>query len=189
MKLLRLLIFYSLPAAAVVMLYGCAAGPYASDVRLNTAYRSIPGVPFSYLLPEGWFDASPGADSTRFRVWLIRSDYGASISVQEIGVDQEARLHIERSGVRTLAELDLALARSAPSTIVLSPLEEFSSGGREFYTYELVNVNSGDTTRTAVFDADGRTFEVNAVAVARNSRSTRAAVFSVQQRFLEALRW
>jgi hypothetical protein len=174
---------------ALGLLAGCASGPYSAAVPLSAEEYRSPRVPFSYRVPEGWFNTSPGEDSTRNLVWLVRGDYGATMAVREIVLDSEARRQLADDGERVIAELSLGLATGSPSTLVLTPLERVPVPRGKGYAFEQVNTATGDTTRVVVFESDGRTFEVQALLVGRGNDAARESVFSAQRRFVEALRW
>lgn len=173
-----------LSLAATSLIAGCASGPYSSDIPLETLERRSARSPFSYRVPEGWFDAS--ADTTHHLVWLVRADYAATIAVREIRLDPEALQQI--SDARVLGELTLGLAAGAASTLVLTPLERVSVRAGEGYAFEQVNTDTGDTTRVVVLRTESGAYEVQALLVGGRREALREAVFSAQQRFLEALR-
>jgi|WetSurMetagenome_2_1015567.scaffolds.fasta_scaffold05093_6 hypothetical protein len=171
------------------LLAGCAAGPYSSDVTMGADVRHSSRIPFTYRVPEGWFDASTREDSTRNLIWLVRGDYGATMAVCEVVLDDEARRQLAGDGERVIAELSLGLAAGNPSTLVLTPLERVAVPQGEGYAFEQVNTETEDTTRVVVFRADGRAFEVQALVVGKGRQAGRESVFSAQRRFVEALRW
>jgi len=168
---------------------GCASGPYSAEVSLSEEAVHSPRIPFSYRVPEGWFDTSSGQDSTRSLVWLVRRDYGATIAVREIVLDPEARRQLSGDRERMIAELSLGLAAGNPSTLVLTPLEAVSVPRGDGYAFEQANTATGDTTRVVVFGTDGRVFEVQALLVGGQRGVLRESVFSAQRRFVEGLRW
>jgi hypothetical protein len=184
-SLLRFLSF--LPA--LWFLAGCASGPYSADIPLSEETHRSSRVPFSYRVPEGWFDTSPGEDSTRNLVWLVRHDYGATMAVREIVLDPEARRQLAGDGERLIAELSLGLAAGSASTLVISPLEQVSVPRGKGYAFEQVNTATGDTARVVVFATDERAFEIQALLVGGGNGVARASVFSAQQRFVEGFRW
>lgn len=156
---------------------------------LGAVPHQSPRVPFSYRVPEGWFDASPGSDSTRNLVWLVRADYAATIAVREIVLDPEARRQVTAADGRVIAELSLGLAAGNASTLILAPLERVSVPRGEGYAFEQVDTATGDTARVVVLEAGERAFEIHALVVGGGKGVARAGVFSAQQRFVEALRW
>jgi hypothetical protein len=174
---------------ALWLLAGCASGPYASDITLGADAHRSSRVPFSYRIPEGWFDTSPGDDSTRNLVWLVRGDYRATIAVCEVALDDEARRQLADDGERVIAELSVGLAAGSPSTLVLTPLERVPVPRGKGYAFEQVNTATGDTTRVVIFGVDGRAFEVSALVVGKGRQAGRESAFAAQRRFVEGLRW
>jgi hypothetical protein len=171
----------------VVWLAGCAGGSFTGEVPLHEEAVGSPRIPFTYRVPLGWFDMSPGADTTQNLVWLVRGDYSATMAVREISLDDEARRRLDDDGMRPVAELSLGLAGADPAISVLTPLERVTGAGG--YAFEEVNTATGDTTRVEILGVAGRVFEVQALLLGGGKGAPRESVFTVQRGFVDAFRW
>ncbi len=184
------------PGTAVVLFLlllglagGCARAPYSTTSTLTSrAFLSRDGM-LRYRLPAGWFDATADSQAVGHEVLLLRSDYAATIAVNEIRVDAQARRQLERGGLLQLAQLTMALAAGGtPVTLQQTP-ELFVLNGRQFCAYELVISGARDLLRVVLFDTGTKVYAVHALVPGEKARESAEDVFAVQQDFLNGLRW
>ena len=118
----------------------------------------------------------------RHVVWLVREHYDASITVDEIMLDEETRSLVQQKGVGGLAQLVQSLRGGAAVT---RSAEKLSVGEVNGIVFEQQEKRSGDSFRVVVFSIPGHVFEATALAPGE----TKGDAFSAQQRFLETLQW
>ncbi len=165
---------------------GCGAPPPAPP-RLSTPYSIARAGYLRYRLPVGWFDVTADSQAHGNAVWLLRSDYAATITVNEIRVDATARSEVARAGLTTLARLTMFLSTQDKGALLQKPPEEFVVRGRPCCSYELLLPSSGDVLRTILFDAGEKFYAVAALRASGMSKG--ADVADVQMEFVEGLRW
>ncbi len=169
----------------LVLLSGCAGGPVTT---LHAPYFPSRDGVLRYRLPAGWFDATNDSQSTGNAVWLLRNDYGATISVSEVSIDEQGKKELERSGLLGLAQLTLALATNGRSAVVEEPPRLFRLNDREFCSYEFSIPSSGDALRVVLLNTGARVYGVTALA-SGEKHVTAKDVFAAQEEFVGGLRW
>lgn len=149
---------------------------------METAYRT--GRVLAYRIPSGWFEAAIDSGHNARHLWLIRGDYAASITIDEIRLDEPARRMIGRGDLSSLAILAASLDSGGGARVNQM---EFSFGDRKYMTFEQVILR--DTVRVAVFDTGTRVFQVSAIVREGETEGAKSEVFSAQQALLKSLRW
>jgi len=156
---------------------------------MQPAYHSSRDGDLHYRLPVGWFDATSDSQATRHAIWVLRNDYGASITVEEINLDASARKELGEKKLLRLAQLTMPLLANDRSAAVQETPALFNVRGREYCAFELVTFPSDDTLRVVLFDTGQRTytatFYTKGVEGEKRSEESRA----VQEGFLHSLRW
>lgn len=173
-----------LAAGACLILGACASPPYSSDLPLESDERVSRDAAVRYRVPAGWMDAGGESTDARRVVWLVRSDYTASIAVQEIVLDSVAGAVVARGDVCVLA----GLVRDAGGEGGAPP-EAFTLDGRRYCAWEGTGGGGAKAVRVVVFVAGTRSYEVRAVGRAGGTRRGAEEVFQAQQKLLESLRW
>lgn len=169
---------------------GCSTSPHTVDVEFGEEYLLSPGIGIGYRVPVGWFDASPDSINNGNDVLLVREDYAASLSVHEIRLDHVARMRLQREGVATLAEMSRTLAASGAESRALTPVSKRNVAGREFFSYEQISEETGDTVIVAVLGIPAKAFEVSGrIAGKIKGKATRDELRAVQDAFIRNLRW
>jgi hypothetical protein len=168
---------------------GCGSPPYATDYPLQTPYLTAKDGLLRYRIPFGWFDASNGAVGPKTILWILRDDYTASISVNTLAFDADARRGVKGPALFDLARVTMQLTSSAKPTIVLRPPSMAKVDGKEFCWYEYVALPAMDTVRVALLDSGTNVYEITALVAQGGPRATSSEVFSVQSSFLKNLRW
>jgi len=165
---------------------GCGAPP-PSPPRLSAAYGIARDGYLHYRLPIGWYDVTTDSQAHGNAVWLLRSDYAATITVNEIRVDASARDEITRLGLIPLARLTMFLSTQDKGALLQRPPEEFTLRGCPCCSYELAIPSSGDILRTIILDAGEKVYAV--AALRTGGMNGEAEVAAVQMEFVEGLRW
>lgn len=178
----------ALPFILSTILVGCGSGPRVATTNLHAGYFPSRDGALQYRLPVGWFDATADSQATAHAIWLMRNDYGASITVDEVRLDAAARKEIERGGLLQLAQLVMALTTGEHGAMLLEPPAVVNVNGRLFCRYEMVASATRDTLRVALFDTGGKAYVVTALLPEKAAR--RDPQFSiVHENFLSTLRW
>jgi hypothetical protein len=169
---------------AGVLLAGCAGGP-------DTALPSSPVIParngaFTYRIPPGWFDASADSQAQGHIVLLIRNDYGATIAVDEVQLDEAARGEIRREGLLPAAQLLLSLTSWEQHAVLTDAPHMVSLGDRAGCRYGMVTGDAGDALDVTVVETQGRVFAVTVLLAGKRSAGE---VPVVRESFLGAVRW
>jgi hypothetical protein len=176
-------------ALPVIVLAACGGPSEVARVPMQPAYHTSRDGDLHYRLPVGWFDATSDSQATRHAIWVLRNDYGASITVEGINLDASAGQELGEKKLLQLAQLTMPLLANDRSAAVQEAPALFSVRGREYCAFELVTFPSDDTLRVVLFDTGRRTytatFYTKAVVGGTNSEELRA----VQEGFLGSLRW
>ncbi len=173
----------------LLLLYGCA-GPQRSTESPSTVplLTSRDGL-IRYPLPPGWFDATSHAKESRPVVWIVRNDYGASISINTITIDDRTRRQYKQDGLFRTGQLSLQLNTSTRSAVVLQLPKLERLNGKEYCVYEIEEPATRDRIRVAVFDTGERVYEVTALNAVEGPSATDPDAFSILDRFLALLHW
>jgi len=172
----------------VVGLAGCASTSRFAEIPLQSSYAVSRHGLLHYKVPVGWFDATSDSQSDAAEIWLVRDDYAATISVNEMIIDAETRYAISREGLIRVANLSLSLSGSDGFTAVLDPPETFLLDGKNSCSYTTHKPGTTDTMRVILIPVGERVFEVVALTSGKQRRASTREVFSAQQSFLIGLR-
>lgn len=178
-----------LTAAALALVAGCATLPYATDHPLGSYALASRSGALQYYVPRGWFDATLDPQNMDNAIWLIRDDYGATITVGEVVLDSTATRMVARSGLRMLATLTMHLNAGGEAPVPTKQPALFSMNGNEYCDYEIVLNPSQEEIRVVLFDAGGKYFEAKALAAGNGKHASPQEVFTAQQSFLSGLQW
>lgn len=172
--------------AAALLWPGCGAPPPAPP-PLSASYNISRDGYLHYRLPIGWFDVTADSQAHGNAIWLLRSDYAATITVNEIRIDENARSEIGRQGLAQLARLTMFLATHDKGALLQHPPEEFELHGHPCCSYELVMPSNGDILRTVLYDVGGKVYAV--AALRTGAAKNLSDLGDVQMSFLEGLKW
>lgn len=117
-------------------------------------------------------------------MWIVRSDYNAAVTINEVIVDERSRALVQNSGIRSITALVQALYRD-DSLYLVSDAEEMQVNGLKCIVFQQENKMNGDIRRIILFSTRGRLFEASALSSGKGNNE----VFVVQQRLLETLKW
>jgi hypothetical protein len=120
-------------------------------------------------------------------IWLLRSDYAATITVNEIRVDGVARNEIARQGLTTLARLTMFLPTRDHGAILQRAPETFTARGRPCCSYDLLLPSKGDVLHTVLIDVGEKIYAV--AALKTSGLKDASDVNAIQMEFVDQLRW
>jgi hypothetical protein len=168
---------------------GCSSAPEGSrDTPEPAVHRSRDGQ-LQYVTPPGWFDASADSQAAGHEVWIIRNDYGGTLTIDEVRFDAAARAAVRDGGLELLAQLLMTLPSGDRPVSRLSGPETFERDGKVFCGYEVEVYETRDLVRVLLFRAGDRVYSSTLVVPAavrdRGSEQLREA----QTAFLGAVAW
>ncbi len=117
-------------------------------------------------------------------MWIVRSDYSAAVTINEVIVDERSRALLQNNGIRSIAALVQALYRD-DTLYRVSDAEELQINGLRCIVFQQENRVNGDIRRIILFSGHGRLFEASALSSGKGNNEA----FVVQQRLLETLKW
>jgi hypothetical protein len=184
----------SLPAAsllcAALLLYtqGCGPAREASAPALSASYILSKDGGFSYRLPSGWFDASADSQARGHTALLIRNDYRATIAIDEVRLDEAARLELRRNGLVPVAQLLLSLTSWEQNAVLAIAPHLIRLGDRSACRYRTVSGSTGDMAEITLVEGKEKLYTVRILISGRGMEDEKA-LHLVQENFLGAVRW
>jgi hypothetical protein len=121
-------------------------------------------------------------------VLLIRNDYGATIAVDELRLDDAARSELRRNGLLPAAQLLLSLTSWEQHAVLTTVPHMVDLGDRQGCRYSMVSGNAEDTLDVTVVETRGRLFAVN-VLVSGKRAAGKGDLRLVRESFLGTVRW
>ena len=177
------------PVVFSLLMMACASAPHVFQPSLSQEYFTSRNGQLRYRLPVGWLNATDEAPSSHNIIWLVRSDFAATLSVREVVIDAETRLDVNRSGLRRVAELTLALVSGEKGvSITKQPMASILQGTK-VCMYEYVTGHSGDRIHVVLVDTGNNVYEVNGLITSVLGEEMAAAVVSLQEAFVQNLLW
>jgi hypothetical protein len=170
-----------------LLLGGCSSEPASTRTVLHPEIRLSRDGVLGYRIPSGWFDVTADSQATGRAIWLVRNDYGASITVEQVYLMARAQGELGEAPLLHLAELTLPLVAGTRSATVLRRPELVTIGGRQYCAYELVSGERSEHTRVMLFEAGQRVYA--ATFYGDGSAEASAGISAVQEPFLRSLRW
>ena len=175
--------------ALFLLMAACASTPPASLFRFEPNLLESRNGRLRFKIPEGWLNATNDSATAASIIWLVRSDYAATLSVREVGVDTETRREIERSGLVRLADLTLALASSEQGVTVLHQPELASVHGNNICRYAYVAGNSSDRVQVVLLDTGSKVYEIKILETKKMQRDSRENTWDFPKAFVQNLEW
>ena len=127
------------------------------------------------------------SQATGRAIWLVRNDYGGSITVEEVYLMAQAEGELGEDPLLHLAQLTLPLVAGARSASVRRQPELFRLNGRDYCAYELVTGDLSEHLRVVLFRARRRVYAVTFYG--DGSERAAAGISAVEEPFLRTLRW
>jgi hypothetical protein len=181
---------FLVPCAVLVMalLPGCATTSRVPVDILQPSYSVSRDGRLQYRVPVGWFDATADSQAVGHAVWLMRSDYGATIAVDEVLLDAAARDAVRAEGLLELASLVVSLSAGDRGAVLIAPPVETTLDSRTVCQYTMMVSETRDTLRVTLVDTGTRTYAVTALRSEKRGGQD-VSLPLVAERFVGALRW
>jgi hypothetical protein len=163
---------------------GCSSAPEASrdsraaDVRLSRDGR------LRYVIPAGWFDATADSQAAGHAVWIIRDDYGSTLTIDEVHLDAAAQAAVREGGLEPLARLLMTLPSGERPIRVVGGPETFERTGRVYCGYDVEVDETRDRLRVLLFRADERVYASTLLVPAAAWKRGADGLLEVQAGFL-----
>jgi hypothetical protein len=124
--------------------------------RIATATGTL-----SVLLPVGWKETVDQRNAPNIALWLVREDYGASLSFAPMRMDPALYRALRKDGALAIAKVSLSLKKGqARDTVsVIHAPESFRLNGRDYAAYEYSVTGGRTAIRVVVFDAGNGFYE------------------------------
>jgi len=121
-------------------------------------------------------------------VLLIRNDYGATIAVDEVYLDANARGQLQQGGLMQIAQLMMSLTSWDNGTILTDPPRALTLNGQKFCRYRMAAAASQDSLQVTLLDTGKKVYAVSVLLSGKGAG--RDGVFDVlQDSFVSSLRW
>jgi hypothetical protein len=176
------------PFSLAMLLAGCAPASRVSTDLFHPEYSSSRDGALQYRLPVGWFDATADPQAAGHAAWLMRSDYGATMALDEVRLDSGARAEVRSAGLLPLSYLIISLTSGDRGTVLLEPPSLVTIKGKEMCRYTLVVSETKDTLQVTVIDTGDRVYTVTALD-ARKGVNGGGSLALLAEAFVAALRW
>jgi len=170
-----------------LVLASCAGTlPYAADYPLTTeTFLSRDGL-LGGRIPRGWVFSSVDTLTPALLAWLVKEDFSASLSLQELHLDRLSSERVGSEGLSLLARMSLQFQSDPAGAQLTAGPKEFKTGGKIFCGYEILA--GGERKRVVVFAARGRYYECRAAPLKGLwSDAELARLFEAQQVMLSSL--
>jgi len=174
---------------ALVAWVGCSGTSDTSrDSSAREVHRSRDGR-LQYATPPGWFDATADSQSAGHAVWIIRNDYGATLTIDEVRFDAAARAAVQQGGLEPLAQLLMTLPSGDRPVRTLSGPETFERNGKVYCGYEVEAYQTRDLLRVILFRANERVYSSTLVVPAAAREGGADQLIEAQHAFLGSVTW
>jgi hypothetical protein len=136
----------------------------------------------------GWFDATADSQSASHAILIIRNDYGATIAVDEVRLDDAAREHLHQGSVMEAAQVLMSLSTWDRGTVLVQGPRLLTLAGKEVCRYTMSATAARDQIEVTVLDTGGKMYSVSVLLSGK--AENRAGVFEqLQDDFVGSLRW
>lgn len=172
-----------------LLLAGCASAPRSVEPHFSQEYFTSKGGQLRYKLPGGWLNATNDSPSANTIIWLVRSDFAATLSVKELKIDAETRLEINRRGLSRLAELTLALESSERGISVAQSPQILPLRNMNVCRYEYLIGYPTNRMRVLLVDTGVTVYEVQVLMTENIRGENTNEVAAAQDAFVQNLAW
>jgi hypothetical protein len=169
--------------------YGCSGTRETSrDDVVPAERRSRDGL-LQYAPPHGWFDATADSQAAGHAVWIIRNDYVASITIDEVRLDAAAQATALTDGLEPIARLLMTLPSGDRPVRTLTEPATIERKGRVYCGYLVEAYGTNDLLSVVLFRADERVYS-STLVVPREARERGVdELVDAQAAFLGSVAW
>jgi hypothetical protein len=168
---------------------GCSSSPESSRDEVSREVRRSRDGRLHYVTPAGWFDATADSQAASHIVWVIRNDYGATLTIDEVRVDAAARAAVQEGGLEPLARLLMTLPSGDRPVRALIDPETFERDGKVYCRYEVEVYETRDLLRVVLFRAGERIYSSTLVVPAAVRERSADQLLEAQTAFLGSVSW
>jgi len=177
------------PFVFSLLMVACASTPRVFEPRFSQEYFSSRNEQLRYRLPIDWLNATNDAPSSNSLIWLVRRDFTASLAVREVTIDAETRQEVNRTGLKCVAALTVALASGEMGVNVVKQPRLSSLQGIRVCMYEYLAGHPTNRIHIVLVDTGKRVYEVSALMTSNVSEETITEVISLQEAFVQNILW
>jgi len=179
----------ALVALALASLTGCSGSPEAArESSARAVHRSRDGR-LQYVTPPGWFDATADSQAAGHAVWIIRNDYGATLTIDEVRLDAAAVAMVGTGGLEPLAQLLMTLPSGDRPVRTVGAPETVERDGKAYCEYAVEVYETGDLLRVVLFRAGERVYSSTLVVPAAVRERGTEQLAEAQAAFLGSVSW
>lgn len=168
---------------------GCSSSPESSRATSERAIHRSRDGRLQYVTPAGWFDATADSQAAGHAVWIIRNDYGATLTIDEVRLDAAARAAMSGGGLEPLAQLLMTLPSGERPVRSLGSPETFELEGTLYCGYEVEVYETRDMLRVVLFRAGERVYASTLVVPAAARENGSDQLLAGQTAFLGSVTW
>jgi hypothetical protein len=174
----------------LALLSGCAPSSRVGTSVLQPSYAVSRDGQLQYRLPVGWFDATADTQAVGHAVWLMRSDYGATLAVDEVRLDSGARKLVSGSdgGLLQLAQLVISLTAGDRGAVLIEAPVAVSLNSRTVCRYTMLVSDTRDTLHVTLVDTGRNIYTVTTLRSEKHLGQD-VPLGVVAENFVAALRW
>lgn len=118
----------------------------------------------------------------------MRSDYGATIAVDEVSLDAGAREAIRDGGLLELAPLVISLTAGDRGAVLIVPPVDVTLNSKTVCQYTMLVSETRDTLRVTLVDTGRHVYAVTALRSEKREGQS-PSLTAVADDFVAALRW
>jgi len=171
-----------------LLIAGCSTGTRISPTALPpSSYTSRDGG-LQYQLPSGWFDATADSQATGHVVLLIRNDYGATIAVDKVHLDANAREQLHQGGLLEVAQVLMSLSSWDRGTVLMRTPRLLTLDDKEVCRYIMTVTATQDQLQVTLLDTGRNVYAVN-VLLSGKVAVRDGELDALQDNFIGSLRW
>jgi hypothetical protein len=182
----RPLLLPALLSGLLLCLIGCSSTPSVTGRAFHPEVLLAADSQLRYRIPEGWLDGSAEPQAAGHLIWLVRGDYGATIAVDPVHLDSQARAALSGNGLLEVAGLQMGLETATGAYAVTQHPELGTVNGKKICSYT-VRIGA-DLKRTMVVNAGGVLYSVHAVVTPSLSGEEAAQVYALQSGFVALMK-
>lgn len=190
------------PVLCLIYFSCSGSGSHVDTKTSSPAYRYAPSKNFTnqmiataskdiaVRLPNDWIEMVDEKNAPNIILWMVRSDYSASISFTPVIMDPVLYQSLARDGLKAVAQVSVSMKRdrAKDSLRIVTPIESFRLNKKEFFAYEYSFNHGKSLARVVVFDTGKQFVECDMLPAHDSTSVTQTReLFEVQQGVLASM--